>query len=155
MTAPRNSKAMIVAGGMSGTSADGVDVALCHIGPGSRAGDPPRVRLIGHLGMAYPKAVRAAVLQVMEGEALPAAKLSRMNWRLGGIYADCVEKAAAKFGVKIGLVGCHGQTVHHEATGVRYLGAAVRSTWPSRPTSMARILAILMPARAWCSTFRG
>jgi len=120
---------MIVAGGMSGTSADGVDVALCHIGPGSRAGDPPRVRLIGHLGMAYPKAVRAAVLQVMEGEALPAAKLSRMNWRLGGIYADCVEKAAAKFGVKIGLVGCHGQTVHHEATGVRYLGAAVRSTW--------------------------
>ena len=122
-------KTMVVAGVMSGTSADGVDVAVCRIGPGAGKGDPPRVKLIGHLGTAYPKAVRAAVLRVMEGEALPAAELSRLNWRLGGIYADCVERATAKFGVKVGLVGCHGQTVHHEARGVRYLGAAVRSTW--------------------------
>jgi len=122
-------KTMVVAGVMSGTSADGVDVAVCRIGPGAGKGDPPRVKLIGHLGTAYPKAVRAAVVQVMEGEALPAAELSRLNWRLGGIYADCVERATAKFGVKVGLVGCHGQTVHHEARGVRYLGAAVRSTW--------------------------
>jgi len=122
-------KTMVVAGVMSGTSADGVDVAVCRIGPGAGKGDPPRMKLIGHLGTAYPKAVRAAVLRVMEGEALPAAELSRLNWRLGGIYADCVERATAKFGVKVGLVGCHGQTVHHEARGVRYLGAAVRSTW--------------------------
>ncbi|MGA1982875.1 MAG: anhydro-N-acetylmuramic acid kinase [Acidobacteriaceae bacterium] len=122
-------KSMIVAGVMSGTSADGVDVALCRIGPSAGRGDPPRVKLIGHLGAAYPKAVRAAVLRAMEGEALPAAEMSRLNWRLGGIYADCVERAAAKFGVKVGLVGCHGQTVHHEAKAVRYLGAPVRSTW--------------------------
>jgi anhydro-N-acetylmuramic acid kinase len=122
-------KTMIVAGVMSGTSADGVDVALCRIGPGSRKGDPQRVKLIGHLETAYPKAVRAAVLRVMEGEPLPAAEMSRLNWRLGRIYADCVEKAAAKFGVKVGLVGCHGQTVHHDTTAVQYLGAQVRSTW--------------------------
>jgi anhydro-N-acetylmuramic acid kinase len=126
---------MVVAGVMSGTSADGVDVAVCRIGPGAGKGDPPRVKLIGHLGTAYPKAVRAAVVQVMEGEALPAAEMSRLNWRLGGIYADCVERAAAKFGVKVGLVGCHGQTVHHEARGVRYLGAAVRSTWQMGETA--------------------
>jgi anhydro-N-acetylmuramic acid kinase len=87
------------------------------------------VKLVGHLGTAYPKAVRAAVLQVMEGEPLPAAEMSRLNWRLGSIYADCVGKAAAEFGVKVGLVGCHGQTVHHEPTAARYFGAAVRSTW--------------------------
>jgi anhydro-N-acetylmuramic acid kinase len=120
--------AMVVAGVMSGTSADGVDVAVCRIGPGRGDGDPPRVKLIGHLGTAYPKAVRATVLRAMEGEALPA-EMSRLNWRLGEIYADCVERAAARFGVKIGLVGCHGQTVHHEAAGARYLGARVRSTW--------------------------
>jgi anhydro-N-acetylmuramic acid kinase len=122
-------KAMIVAGVMSGTSADGVDVALCRIGLGARTGDTPRVKLIGMLSTAYPKAVRAAVLRVMEGEALPAAEMSRLNWRLGGIYADCVERAAAKFGVKVALVGCHGQTVHHEAAARRVWGAAVRSTW--------------------------
>jgi len=120
---------MVVAGVMSGTSADGVDVVVCRIGPGLRGGDSPRVRLIGHVGFAYPKAVRAAVLRVMEGGAVTAAEMSRLNWRLGAVYAECVEKAAAKFGVKAGLVGCHGQTVHHEAQAVRYLGAATRSTW--------------------------
>ena len=104
-------------------------VAVCRIGPGVRAGDPPRVKLIGHLGTGYPKAVRAEVLRVMEGEALPAAEMSRLNWRLGEIYADCVEKAATELGVKVGLVGCHGQTVHHETRAVRFLGATVRSTW--------------------------
>ena len=118
---------MVVAGVMSGTSADGVDVAICRIAPGG--GDSPRVRLIGLLETAYPRLVRAGVLRVMEGEAVTAAEMSRLNWRLGEIYADCVEKAAEKFGVRVGLVGCHGQTVHHAARGRRALGSAVRSTW--------------------------
>jgi anhydro-N-acetylmuramic acid kinase len=122
-------KAMVVAGVMSGTSADGVDVALCRIAPGLREGDSPRVKLIGAIGSAYPKAVRAALLRVMEGGAMSAAEMSRLNWRLGEIYADSVAKAAAEFGVKVGLVGCHGQTVHHEASAVKVLGAKVRSTW--------------------------
>ncbi len=122
-------KAMVVAGVMSGTSADGVDVALCRIRPGAREGDSPRVRLIGLLETGYPKAVRAVVLRAMEGEAVTAAQMSRLNWRLGDIYADCVEKAAEKFGVRVGLVGCHGQTVHHETRARRTLGGRVRSTW--------------------------
>jgi anhydro-N-acetylmuramic acid kinase len=122
-------KAMVVAGVMSGTSADGVDVALCRIAPGAREGDWPRVRLIGLLETKYPRAVRAAVLRVMEGEAQTATEMGRLNWRLGEIYADCVEKAAEIFGVRVGLVGCHGQTVHHETRAVRTLGGQVRSTW--------------------------
>jgi len=122
-------KAMVVAGVMSGTSADGIDVALCRIAPGLRAGDSPRVKLIGAAGFSYPKAVRAAVLRAMEGEPLTPAEMSRLNWRLGEIYAGAVEKTVAKFGVKVGLVGCHGQTVHHEASAVLFLGVPVRSTW--------------------------
>jgi anhydro-N-acetylmuramic acid kinase len=123
-----NKKAMVVAGVMSGTSADGVDVAICRIAPGAGAEDSPRVRLIGLLETSYPKTVRAAVLRVMEGEALTATEMSRLNWRLGEIYAGCVENAAQKFGGKVELVGCHGQTVQHETRAVRSLGAAVRST---------------------------
>ena len=122
-------KAMVVAGVMSGTSADGVDVALCRIAPGAREGDWPRVRLIGLLETRYPRVVRAAVLRVMEGEAQTAAQMSRLNWRLGEIYAGCVEKAAEIFGVRVELVGCHGQTVQHETRGRRALGSVVRSTW--------------------------
>ena len=122
------SKSMVVAGVMSGTSADGVDVAVCRVMPGLRGG-VPRVKVLGHVGFGYAKALRAAVLRVMEGEAVSAGEMSRLHWRLGEIYADCVEKAQAKLGVRVGLVGCHGQTVHHEAVAKRFLGGAVRSTW--------------------------
>ncbi len=122
-------KATTVAGVMSGTSADGVDVALCRIAPGARAEDSPRVKFVGMAGFAYPPAVRAAVLRAMEGEALTAAEISRLNWRLGAIYADAVKKTAEMFGTRVALVGCHGQTVHHEASAVSALGAKLTSTW--------------------------
>jgi anhydro-N-acetylmuramic acid kinase len=122
-------KSMIVAGVMSGTSADGVDVAICRISS-SKAGDSmPRIMVLGHGGFNYPKAMREAVLKVMEGGPVPAAEMSRLNWRLGAIYADCIEKTAAKFGVKVGLIGCHGQTVYHQGVATKFLGANVRATW--------------------------
>lgn len=122
-------RAMVVAGVMSGTSADGVDVALCRILPGRGADGVPRVKLLGHAGFAYSKAVRAAVLAAMDAKATSAAQLSRLHWRLGEIYGDCVERAAERFGVRVGLVGCHGQTIYHQATEARYLGGDVRCTW--------------------------
>src|SRR5437868_4111530 len=102
---------MIVAGVMSGTSADGVDVAICRIAPGA-AGESPRIRLLGMKGFAYPKSVRAEVLALMAGERRSAAELGRLNWRLGAIYADCVAAASEQLGVKPALIGCHGQTIH-------------------------------------------
>ena len=118
---------MVVAGVMSGTSADGADVALCRISPLSSG--TPRVKLVGHAGFAYPQAVRATVLAAMDARAISVAELSRLNWRLGEIYADAVAKAEAKFGVKVALVGCHGQTLYHQAVAAKYLGAPVRCTW--------------------------
>ena len=48
----------------------------------------------GHVGFGYPKAVRAAVLRAMDAEAISVAEMARLNWRLGEVYADAVEKAA-------------------------------------------------------------
>jgi len=121
-------RSMIVAGVMSGTSADGVDVALCRINPGSDRLSP-RIRLLGMKSFAYPKPVRAEVLALMAGEPRTAAELGRLNWRLGTIYAGCVAAASDQVGAKPVLVGCHGQTIHHETLPTRFLGAAVRSTW--------------------------
>ena len=122
-------KSMVVAGVMSGTSADGVDVAICRISPPVKAGGTPRIKLIGHLGMAYPKTVRAAVLCAMDADAISVAELARLNWRLGEVYAEAVAKAQEKFGVKVKLVGCHGQTVYHQGASENYLGKATRATW--------------------------
>jgi anhydro-N-acetylmuramic acid kinase len=122
-------KGMVVAGVMSGTSADGVDVAVCRVSPARVKGGTPVVKLLGHVGVAYPKAVRAAVLGAMDAEAISVAQLARLNWLLGEVYADAVEKAQNSLGVKIGLVGCHGQTVYHQGAAEKYLGRALRVTW--------------------------
>ena len=84
-------RSMVVAGVMSGTSADGVDVAVCRISPARVKGETPGVKLLGHVGVAYPKAVRAAVLGAMDAEAISVAELARLNWLLGGVYAEAVE----------------------------------------------------------------
>ena len=122
-------RSMVVAGVMSGTSADGVDVAVCRISPASVKGGTPRLKLLGHVGVRYPKDVRAAVLGAMDADAISVAELARLNWRLGEVYAKAVEKAQARVGVKIGLVGCHGQTVYHQGAPDKYLGKALRATW--------------------------
>jgi len=122
-------KSLVVAGVMSGTSADGVDVAVCRISPALEKDGTPRVKLLGHVGVAYPKPVRAAVLGAMDAEAISVAELARLNWRLGEVYADAVEKAQSTLGVKIRLVGCHGQTVYHQGAADKYLGKPLRATW--------------------------
>ena len=122
-------RSMVVAGVMSGTSADGVDVAVCRVSPERVKGGTPVVKLLGHVGVAYPKAVRAAVLGAMDADAISVSELARLNWLLGEVYADAVEKAQSSLGVKIGLVGCHGQTVYHQGVEEKYLGKALRVTW--------------------------
>jgi anhydro-N-acetylmuramic acid kinase len=72
----------------------------------------------------------------MDAKAASVADLSRLNWRLGEIYADCVEKTAAKFGVKVGLVGCHGQTIYHQGVAAKYLAGDVRCTWQMGESSV-------------------
>ncbi|MBS1798699.1 MAG: anhydro-N-acetylmuramic acid kinase [Acidobacteria bacterium] len=124
MTKPRS---MIVAGVMSGTSADGVDVALCRILPGTGKG--PRIKLIGSSGFPYPKPLRTAVLTAMDAKAISAAELSRLHWRLGELYADAIKATAKRFGAKVDLVGCHGQTIYHQGSPTNYLGKPVRCTW--------------------------
>jgi anhydro-N-acetylmuramic acid kinase len=122
-------RSMVVAGVMSGTSADGVDVAICRVSPGKVNNGMPKVKLLGHVGVPYPKGIRAAILEAMDAEAISVAELSRLNWRLGEVYSDAVAKAQSMFGVEIGLVGCHGQTVYHQGSAEKYLGKALRATW--------------------------
>jgi anhydro-N-acetylmuramic acid kinase len=123
------SKSVVVAGVMSGTSADGVDVAVCRISPASTKSGTPQIRLLGHVGVSYPKELRAAVLRAMDADAISVSDLARLNWRLGEVYADAVEKAQSELGVKAELVGCHGQTVYHQGATEDYLGKDVRATW--------------------------
>jgi anhydro-N-acetylmuramic acid kinase len=123
--------AMTVAGIMSGTSADGIDVALVRIGPPHHTifRDVPKLRLLAHVAVPYPAAVRKRVLQAMNGEDESVAKLSQLHWRLGQLYADAVQTALQKHPTPLDLIGCHGQTIYHQALARRTLGSNVACTW--------------------------
>ena len=123
---------MIVAGVMSGTSADGIDVALVQIAePENRGRERPRhtISLIGHAEHPYPKKVRAAILATMNATNTSVADLARLNFLLGELYADAVLATARRFRVKPDLVGCHGQTLYHQGEGQPFLGRSIATTW--------------------------
>ncbi|HEV8493682.1 MAG TPA: anhydro-N-acetylmuramic acid kinase, partial [Candidatus Angelobacter sp.] len=105
---------------MSGTSADGVDVAVVSIqGRGSYLS----FDLLLHDHSEYPPPIRKAVLAAMNASQISVAELSRLNFRLGEFYAEAVSKAKRKSGhAKLDLVGCHGQTIYHQGTAAPYLG---------------------------------
>ena len=120
-------KPMIVAGVMSGTSADGINVALVHFP--ARAGGRNAVKLLGHAEYPYPGKVRSAVLSAMNARQASVADLARLNFLLGVLYADAVLATQRRFRRKADLVGCHGQTLYHQSEPLLFLGRKVAATW--------------------------
>ena len=96
---------MRVAGVMSGTSLDGIDVAVVEIGG-------RRVETIGFACTPYSEAVQLAILDV-SNLATFGGSISRLNFRLGELYARAVLRAVRRYG-PVELIGCHGQTIYHE-----------------------------------------
>ncbi|HEX5234643.1 MAG TPA: anhydro-N-acetylmuramic acid kinase [Silvibacterium sp.] len=131
---------LTLAGVMSGTSADGIDVALVRIVPHASA---PRLTLLVHYAAKYPAALRQAVLAAMNASQTSTAELARLNWRLGIAYADAIEAALKKHPIKLDLIGCHGQTIYHQAKASPYAGKQIACTWQiGEPALIARRIGI-------------
>jgi anhydro-N-acetylmuramic acid kinase len=120
---------MTVAGIMSGTSADGIDVAFTRITPDVKDPEAPALKLLSHAGFPFPPALRRAVLAAMNAEAIATAELARLNWRLGQAYSEALTVALQRHPCNLDLIGCHGQTIYHQATPARYLGREATCTW--------------------------
>ena len=145
---------MIVAAVMSGTSADGINVALVRmddsephkrLGRSARGARRPysvapraalhiepgniKLELLGHAEAPYPAAVRRQVLASMNSSSTSVADLARLNFLLGELYAEAVLAAQKKLRVKVDLIGCHGQTLYHQGTPARFLGKKLAVTW--------------------------
>lgn len=117
---------MIVAGVMSGTSADGIDVALVRL---QGRGFNTRYELLRHEHYAYPARVRSFILKTMNAGAASVAELSRLNFLLGELYSSAVQKTCRAGEVEVDLVGCHGQTVYHQGARQTFLGTQIACTW--------------------------
>lgn len=113
----------LVAGVLSGTSADGIDVAITcvrHHGGG--------LELLETLAFSiepYPEAVRERVRAVLDGRAIGLAEIARLNRDLGRAFGTAARSVATRAGVRLDLVASHGQTVWHhdgnDATGAATL----------------------------------
>lgn len=124
---------MRVIGMMSGTSADGIDVALVRI-----SGQPPTLagkvalgrsnfsaRLESHHHVSYPGYIREAVLRLANGAPATTAEVSELNFLIGEQFARAAIAACKKWRVPlkaISLIGSHGQTIFHLGASERFQG---------------------------------
>ena len=65
----------------------------------------------------------------MNAESTSTAELARLNWRLGLAYAEAVQATVKRHKVKLDLIGCHGQTLFHQARPATYAGRKFACTW--------------------------
>jgi len=113
----------LVAGVLSGTSADGVDVVLARF-DGADAGGVLRAPRAEWFDTSPFDAELAARLRAtLDGAPIGLRESALLSRDLGRAFGRAVEEAAQRFGVRPELVGSHGQTVwHHD--GVESSGAA-------------------------------
>lgn len=104
---------MLAVGLMSGTSADGVDAAVCDIagGPGSL-----KVRLLHGRTYAYDAAMRQKILRCCDPSQARVDEIAGLHADLAEVFAECALNLIRAAGLKppqIDLIGSHGQTLWH------------------------------------------
>jgi anhydro-N-acetylmuramic acid kinase len=99
---------------ISGTSVDGIDVAVVDIDDG--------IQVVATRTVPYPAEVRQAILSVPD-----VATASRLNFLLGELFAEALQKTGVPLQT-IELIGSHGQTIFHEGEPVEFLGRQIAST---------------------------
>jgi len=96
---------------MSGTSLDGIDAALVHVGE-----HPGDISLVHFLTLPYTLEQRTALLRLCQPGDSSVAEICAMNFELGELFAAAVKQLLAEAGFgpeQIAVIGSHGQTIYH------------------------------------------
>ncbi|WP_350269698.1 anhydro-N-acetylmuramic acid kinase [Brevibacterium sp. CBA3109] len=121
---------MIIAGLMTGTSADALDVVLADFalaghdgndgqGDGNQRQDAAgelSVRILASQEVEFDHQLRLDILRLLEPGDVPLSLVSSVDARLGRFSAEAVQQLCAEVGVDCDLVVSHGQTVRHDIT---------------------------------------
>jgi anhydro-N-acetylmuramic acid kinase len=97
----------VIGGVLSGTSGDGIDVALCSL---SRQG-PPRV--LAARMLPWPEELLGRVRAVLDGEPLDLRGSALLSRDLGLAFGRAARQVADGAGLALDLLGSHGLTVWH------------------------------------------
>ena len=123
-----NKNTKFVIGLMSGTSLDGVDVALVEI---KNNWIETRINLLGFIEYPFPTGVKSIILRNSSKETSNVEDISQLNFLIPKIYNDAIKTLCDEIGFdisKIDLIGSHGQTIHHLPNSTEYYGYQVAST---------------------------
>jgi len=104
-----NLKPELYIGVMSGTSLDGVDVALCELSHDS-------CKLIHSLEYPLPASLKAEILSLINA-ATSIKDVGTLHTKLGQLFSDALNALLTAFDIdsqSVNAVGLHGQTLWHE-----------------------------------------
>ena len=106
------SEKRVAAGVMTGTSLDGVDVALVEI-----AGDKnsQKIRCLGHMSYGLDENIKNTLKNIIDQRS-DISDISEMSFSLMHAYADCISRLCLSTGISLAdvdIIGIHGQTVWH------------------------------------------
>ncbi len=102
-----------IIGLMSGTSMDGLDVALCEI---SGAGENTEVKLLQFDTVDYSEEIKHEIRQVFAKQIIDFQHLTLLNEWIGVLHANMILDCLKAWNVptdEVDLVASHGQTVMH------------------------------------------
>lgn len=105
---------MYIAGIMSGTSLDGIDVALVHI---EGSGVDSKVELIHFTTVPFCKDIKNEIQQSLSLENSNVQLICSLNFKLGLCFANAVKEVCKESNIsleKLDLIGSHGQTIYHQ-----------------------------------------
>ena len=105
---------MYIAGVMSGTSLDGIDVALVRI---EGSGVDSKVKLIHFTTVPFRNDIKSEIQQVLSIENSNVQLICSLNFKLGLCFANAVKEVCkeANFSLEqLDLIGSHGQTIYHQ-----------------------------------------
>ncbi len=102
-----------IIGLMSGTSMDGLDVALCEV---SGAGESTEVRLLNFDTVDYSEEIKTEIRKVFAKQTIDFQHLALLNEWIGTLHADMILDCLQRWNIPtqdVDLVASHGQTVMH------------------------------------------
>ena len=123
-----------MAGLLSGTSVDGIDVAVADL---RLNGEEVVLTPLGFLDVPYPAGLREDLLAALPPATTTAEQLTKLDTRVGQAFAEAVQQGLDRFG-PADLVASLGQTVFHwvedgRARGTLQLG---RPAWIAERTGL-------------------
>jgi anhydro-N-acetylmuramic acid kinase len=102
-----------IIGLMSGTSVDGLDIAVCKI---MGSGKHTKINVTHHTTIPYDAAFKADIAQIFSIKTVDLEKVTLLHAHIARVHASMVLSALNSWGIQtsgVDLIASHGQTIYH------------------------------------------